>query len=79
MSEKNLNDKFKKKIQDTMYTQSLCGETINMSTIDNQSMSIGCVDKLGHLFGFLWHYLLNPVKGTSFMNCWYGLQVGALS
>ncbi len=30
-----------------------------MSTFDNQSMSIGCVGKLGHLFGFLRHYLLN--------------------
>ncbi len=29
------------------------------STFDNQSMSIGCVGKLGHLFGFLRHYLLN--------------------
>ncbi len=30
-----------------------------MSTFDNQSMStIGCVGKLGHLFGFLRHYLL---------------------
>ncbi len=52
-----------KKIQDTMYTQSLCGETIYkfvfMSTFDNQSMSIGCVGKLGHLSGFLRHYLLS--------------------
>ncbi len=54
-----------------MYTQSLCGETIYkykllglwpmdlvfMSTFDNQSMSIGCVGKLGHLSGFLRHYL----------------------
>ena len=30
-----------------------------MSTFDNQSMSIGCVGKSGHLFGFLRHYLLN--------------------
>ncbi len=30
-----------------------------MSTFDNQSMSIGCVGKLGHLFVFLRHYLLN--------------------
>ncbi len=29
-----------------------------MSTFDNQSMSIGCVGKLGHLSGFLRHYLL---------------------
>ncbi len=28
------------------------------STFDNQSMSMGCVGKLGHLFGFLRHYLL---------------------
>ncbi len=57
MSEKT---KEVKKFQDTMYTQSLCGETIYkfMSTFDNQSMSIGCVGKLGHLFGFLRHYLL---------------------
>ncbi len=55
------------KFRDTMYTQSLCGETIGtiwpmdlvfMSTFDNQSMSIGCVGKLGHLSGFLRHYLL---------------------
>ena len=32
------------------------GET--MSTFDNQSKSIGCVGKPGHLFGFLRHYLL---------------------
>ncbi len=28
------------------------------STFDNQSMSIGCIGKLGHLFGLLRHYLL---------------------
>ncbi len=28
------------------------------STFDNQSMSIGCVGKLGHRSGFLRHYLL---------------------
>ena len=60
-----------KKFQDTMYTQSLHGETIYeykflvrtiwpmdlvfMSTFDNKSMSIGCVGKLGHLFGKLGH------------------------
>ncbi len=38
-----------------MYTKSLHGE--NMSTFDNQSMSICCVGKLMHLFGFLPHYL----------------------
>ncbi len=44
-----------------MYTQSLCDETIYklMSTFDNQSMSIGCVIKFGHLSGFLRHYLLS--------------------
>ncbi len=42
-----------KKIQDTMYTstQSLHGEI--MSTFNDQSMSIGCVSKLGYLSGFL--------------------------
>ena len=40
-----------KKFQDAMYTQSLIG--VFMSTFDNQSKSIGCVNKLGHLFGFL--------------------------
>ncbi len=33
-------------------------ELVFMSTFDNQSMSIGCVGKLGHLFGFLRHDLL---------------------
>ncbi len=32
-----------------------------MSTVGNQSMSIGCVGKLGHLFGFLRHYLLKVI------------------
>ncbi len=36
-----------------------------MSTFDNQSMSIGCVSKLGHLFGLLRHFI--PLKGK-FMN-----------
>ena len=55
-----------------MYTQSLCSETIYkwpmdlvfMSTFDNQSMSIGYIGKLGHLSGFLRHYLLitRPLK-----------------
>ncbi len=53
MSEKT---KEVKNFQDTMYTYSLHGETIHISTFDNQSMSIGCVGKLGHLFGFLQHY-----------------------
>ena len=30
-----------------------------MSTFNDQSMSIGCINKLGHLFGFLRHYFLN--------------------
>ncbi len=34
-------------------------DLVFMSTFDNQSMSIGCVCKLGHLFGLLRHYLLN--------------------
>ena len=69
MSEKT---KEVKKFQDTMYTLNLHGETIYkykllglfgfMSTFDNQSMSIGCVAKLGHLFGFLRHYLLNVLN-----------------
>ena len=54
MSEKT---KEVKKFQYTMYTYSLHGETIN-GTFDNQTMSIGCVGKLGDLFGFLRHYLL---------------------
>ena len=42
-----------------------------MSTFVNQTMSIGCVGKLWHLFGFLRHYLLivcvsknHPFGGT---------------
>ncbi len=40
-------------------------QRVFMSTFDNQSMSIGCVGKLGHLSGFLRHYLLtmNGVRG----------------
>ncbi len=69
-----MSDKTKEvqKFQDTMYTLTLHGETICKckllglwpmdlvftSTFHNQSMSIGCVGKLGHLFGFLRHYLL---------------------
>ncbi len=34
-------------------------DLVFMSTYDNQSMSIGCVGKLGHLSGFLRHYLVN--------------------
>ncbi len=30
-----------------------------MNTFDNQSTSIGCVGKLGYLFDFVRHYLLN--------------------
>ncbi len=52
-----------------MYTLSLCGETIYkwpmdlvfMSTFNEQSISIGCVGKLGHLSGFLRHYLLTSL------------------
>ncbi len=33
-------------------------DPVFMSTFDNQSMSIGCVDKLGYLFDFLRYYLL---------------------
>ncbi len=50
-----------KKFQDRMYTQSLHGETIYgyiCHTFNDQSMSIGCVGKLGHLSGFLRHFLL---------------------
>ncbi len=39
-----------------------------MSTFDNQSMSIGCVGKLGHLFGFLRHYLLTSIAGLVHVN-----------
>ncbi len=56
MSEKT---KEVKKFQDTMYSLSLHGETIYQYFFDYQSMSIGCVGKFGHLFGFLRHYLLN--------------------
>ena len=35
-------------------------DLVFMSTFDNQSMNIGCVRKLGHLFGFLRHNLLRP-------------------
>ncbi len=34
-------------------------DLVLMSTFNDQSMSIGCVGKLGHLFGFLRHYLLS--------------------
>ncbi len=33
-------------------------DLVFMSTFDNQTMSIGCIAKLGHLSGFLRHYLL---------------------
>ncbi len=33
-------------------------DLVFMSTFDNQSMSIGCVGKFGHLFGLLRQYLL---------------------
>ncbi len=39
-----------------------------MSTFDNQSMSIGCIGKLGHFFGFLRHYLLMSGVTTSDMH-----------
>ncbi len=39
-----------------------------MSTFDNQSMSIGCVGKLGHLFGFLRHYILRVLDVCFSMN-----------
>ncbi len=42
-----------KKIQDTMYTTEA-----NEQVVERSSMSIGCVGKLGHLSGFLRHYLL---------------------
>ncbi len=45
-------------------------DLVFMSTFDNQRMSIGCVCKLGQLFGFLRHYLLNAkderMKNKSF-------------
>ncbi len=34
-------------------------DRVFMSTFHDQSMSIGCVDKLGHLSGFLRHYILS--------------------
>ena len=51
---------------ETIYEYKLLGlfgfkwpmDLVFMSTFDNQSMSIGCVSKLGHLFGFLLYYLL---------------------
>ncbi len=33
-------------------------DLVFMSTFNDQSISIGCVGKLGHLSGFLRHYLL---------------------
>ncbi len=36
-------------------------DLVFMSTFNDQSMSIGCVGKLGHLSGFLRHYLLNVI------------------
>ncbi len=43
-----------------------------MSIFDNQSISIGCIGKLGHLFGFLrlWHYLLRWSAGCSCALTW---------
>ncbi len=41
-----------------------------MSTFDNQSMSIGCVGKLGHLFGFLQHYLLIALSAKLDTTIW---------
>ncbi len=41
----------------TIWTMDL----VFMSTFDNKSMSIGCVGKLGHISGFLRHYLLTHV------------------
>ncbi len=32
-------------------------DLVFISTFNDQSMSIGCVGKLGHFFGFLRHYL----------------------
>ncbi len=36
----------------------LADTTYAHTLVMNQGMSIGCVGKLGHLFGFLRHYLL---------------------
>ncbi len=59
-----------------MYTRSLHGETIYewpmdlvfMSIFNDKSMSIGCVGKLGHLFGLLRHHLLTtPLEVTNYV------------
>ncbi len=42
-------------------------DLVFMSTFDNQSISIGCVGKLGHLFGFLRHYLLREHKYAAYL------------
>ena len=36
-------------------------DLVFMSTFYNQSMSIGCIGKLGHPFGLLRHYLLKRI------------------
>ena len=41
-----------------------------MSTFDNQSISIGCVGNLGHLFGLLRHYLLKLLITPLLFGCW---------
>ncbi len=40
-------------------------DLVFMSTFDNQSMSIDCIGTLGHLSGFLRHYLLTVKSGSS--------------
>ncbi len=46
-------------------------DLVFMSTFDNQSMSIGCIGKLGHLSGFLRHYLL--ITERTFHRIWPSL------
>ncbi len=45
---------------------------MNISIFDNQSMSIDCVGKLGHLFGFLRHYLLS-INSKRILKCLLGV------
>ena len=48
---------------DTHYVTPM--DLVFMSNFDDQSMSIGCVSSLGHLFCFLRHYLLHSKQNLS--------------
>ncbi len=52
-------------------------DLVFMSTFNDQSMSIGCVGKLGHLSGFLRHYLLileDSPPNFQFRICGFGFE-----